>query len=93
MKIDQSYVSAWINKGISYAMLKKYDKALECFDEAISINPSESKAWYNKGLVLYLVGKFKDALECANKALELNPNYKLAKLLRDECKRVLGTRK
>lgn len=66
--------------------LKKYDKALECFDEAISINPSESKTWYNKGLVLYLVGKFKDALECANKALELNSNYKLAKLLKDECK-------
>lgn len=93
LKIDRNYVSAWINKGISYAMLKKYDKALECFDEAISINPSESKTWYNKGLVLYLVGKFKDALECANKALELNPNYKLAKLLKDECKRVSGTRK
>ena len=54
---------------------KKYEKAIECYDRALEINPNFVEAWNNKGNVLDELGRYEEAIECYDKALEINPNY------------------
>ena len=42
---------AWHFKGSAWANLRKYDKALECYEKAISINPQYSESYFNLGLL------------------------------------------
>jgi len=50
------------------------DKAIECFDEAIKIDPLYYQAWYNKGEVFSSFGKYDEALKCYDGALRINPD-------------------
>ena len=67
--------TVWNNLGMAYAKLGNFNKALECFENAISLNPNFHKVWYNKGLVLAILDRYKEAIKCYDKALEINPNY------------------
>jgi tetratricopeptide (TPR) repeat protein len=42
---------AWHFKGSAWANLRKYDKALECYEKAISINPRYAESYFNLGLL------------------------------------------
>jgi tetratricopeptide (TPR) repeat protein len=57
---------------------KEYDKAIECYDNALKINPSYALAWYNKGLTFFELKKYNEAIECYDNALKINPSYALA---------------
>ena len=37
------------NKGTAYKNLKEYQKAIDCFDKALNIDPKYKLALYNKG--------------------------------------------
>ncbi|CAD8163650.1 unnamed protein product [Paramecium pentaurelia] len=52
-----------------------YQEAIECLDEAISINPKYENAWINKGIALHKIKKFKDAIFFYDQALSqyINP--------------------
>jgi tetratricopeptide (TPR) repeat protein len=67
--------AAWNNKGLALAGLKKYDKAIQCYDEALKIDPLLKEAWYNKGRAYALKGEHKKTIENYSKALEIDPNY------------------
>ena len=67
--------AAWNNKGLALAGLKKYDKAIQCYDEALKIDPLLKEAWYNKGRAYALKGEHKKAIENYSKALEIDPDY------------------
>ncbi|WOV92373.1 MAG: tetratricopeptide repeat protein [Candidatus Nitrosoabyssus spongiisocia] len=49
--------------------------ALECYDEAIALNPNYVEAWVGKGIVLFYTDKFKEALNLFENSLTLKPNY------------------
>jgi len=51
----------WYNKGLALYNLRKYDKAIKCFDKAIRINPEYADAWISKGLALHRLGKYDEA--------------------------------
>ena len=44
---------AYNNKAISLSALNKYEKAIECFDKVIELNPDDHKGLYNKGIALF----------------------------------------
>ncbi len=62
------------NKGFALIInLKKYEKAIECFDESIRINPNHSTAWIFKGLALNDLEKYEEAIKCYSEAIRLEP--------------------
>ena len=67
-----------VNKGKSLGDLGRTDASIECFDKAISLNPSLAEAWLNKGASLTEKGLDADALVCFDRALALNPAFGVA---------------
>jgi len=53
--------------------LGKVEEAIECYNKALIINPSDNDAWNNKGFALNKLGRYKEAIKCLNKAIELDP--------------------
>ena len=62
----------WHNKGMCYLYLKQYEKALECFETANSINRHEI-TYTQMGRVYRLMGKDDEALNIYMEALEICP--------------------
>jgi len=57
-----------------YKQLKKYDKAISYFEEAIKLNPNFSEAYNNLGNTKKRVGKIDEAISCFKKAIKLKEN-------------------
>lgn len=53
---------------------KKYEEALECYEQAIKYNRNNEQNYFNKGHALMKLGKKAEATECFKKFLELSPN-------------------
>ena len=66
----------FINKEISLYKLKKFNEALECFNEAIKINPLNYRVWSNKGVTLGKLDHYDKAMECYDKASKINKKLK-----------------
>jgi len=62
----------WHNKGMCYLYLKEYDKAIECFNTANSIQRHES-TFSQLGRVYRLMGNEEEALKVYMDALETSP--------------------
>ena len=56
-----------------------YEVAIEYYDKALEIDPTNVNAWNNKGNALKNLGKYNEAIKCFDKALEINPKFKLAR--------------
>ena len=63
----------WVNQGDSLYDSGKYQEALDCYDEALKINPKDADALVNKSDVLLRLGKYQEALGYAEEALRINP--------------------
>lgn len=46
---------------------------MECYREAVRLQPTYAKAWYNMGYILDKQGNYQESIECFKKALELAP--------------------
>ena len=58
-------------KGAAYVVLKKYDRALTTFDQAIQQNPQQIIGYIRRGRLYSLRGEFALALKDFNKAIQL----------------------
>ncbi|CAD8197581.1 unnamed protein product [Paramecium pentaurelia] len=67
-----------INQGDSLLNQNNYEEAIQCFDNAIKINPNNCLAFNNKGNALYQLNRFEEAIKCHDQALTINPNNCLA---------------
>ena len=65
----------WIERGDKFYIKGEYEKAIECYNEALKINPKDADAWYNKGVLYARLKKYEEAIECYDKALKINPEY------------------
>ncbi|MFX1450724.1 MAG: tetratricopeptide repeat protein [Promethearchaeota archaeon] len=45
-----------------------HQKAIECYEKAIEIDPQSNLAWYNMGVAYENLGNHKKAVECYEKA-------------------------
>ncbi|MEM8771728.1 MAG: tetratricopeptide repeat protein [Pseudomonadota bacterium] len=79
LEIDLSFAEAYLNRGNSYFLLKRYDEAFADYERALSLNVSEPwAAWYNIGLVHDARNETRNAQEAYRKALALKPDFQLA---------------
>ncbi|KXY53525.1 MULTISPECIES: tetratricopeptide repeat protein [Bacillus] len=54
---------AYKNKGISLDSLERYEKAIECYDKALKLNPDDNGILLNKGIALDQMGNHEEAIE------------------------------
>ena len=67
------------NKGyVNFVYLMNNEAALECFNRALTINPTYIDAKYNKGRVIEQMGDYSQAAEIYKDVLKTQPDYKLA---------------
>ncbi|MEN6422861.1 MAG: tetratricopeptide repeat protein [Smithella sp.] len=60
--------------GIALVNEKKYEKALENCDQAISLRPDYANAYHCRGSAYYQLGQYEKALEDCNLAIRLQPD-------------------
>ena len=53
----------------------RHDKAVGCFDEAISLKPDSAKMRVGKGIMLINLRKYGEAVECLDNAIKISPFY------------------
>lgn len=74
---DKDYVKkpmVLVKLGIDYQQIGEYDRAIECYQEALKMNPSLSVCWTNMGKAYREKGERQKAIDCFRKALEINPD-------------------
>jgi len=72
-KVWSERACEWYNKGLDFGKSGKYEKAIECFDKAIELNPNFAWAYNNRGTAHYYLKEYEKAVEDYNKAIELDP--------------------
>lgn len=78
VKIPGNY-QIMFNKGyVNLVYLFDYDKAIDCFDKALEINPKSIDAMLNLGVAYENKGNYKKAKSIYLTILKDNPNYQLA---------------
>ena len=70
------------NRGIAYAKLGDYGRAVEDYDGAIKINPRCAEAYYNRGAAYAKLGDYRRAVEDYDRAIEIDPECVLAYVYR-----------
>jgi tetratricopeptide (TPR) repeat protein len=70
-KLWQLIGSAWKRGSLDEY---KETKALECYNKAIEIDPTDMDSWLTKGDCLSRLKRTKEALDCYNEAVKLNPH-------------------
>ena len=79
---DTKAAAAGLEKGLGLVKAKKYDAAIQLFEEAAATNPDvEAEAYYYAGYAYYLKSKSGDedsrqkSIEYFDRAYEINPNF------------------
>jgi len=62
-----------INRGYELDKVGKFQEAIQMYDQALGINPSNVHALYNKGNSLYNLERYPEALNLFERALEIDP--------------------
>ncbi len=87
---DKSDPCYFFNKGIEYEKQQNYSEAINCYTQAININPSNSEFYRKRGFSKTNSNDLDGALVDCEKALELNPDnskaYNLRGIIRKEKK-------
>ena len=53
--------------------VRKYQKAVEPYENAIKVNPEDITAWNNKGATIAKFKAYSEAIQCFNMAIKINP--------------------
>ncbi|MDF2966153.1 MAG: Tetratricopeptide 1 repeat-containing protein [Rickettsiaceae bacterium] len=64
--------------GVLFSDLQEQTVGIECFNEAIKLNPSVVKAYLSKAKVLCYLKKYEESIECFNKAIQTDPTCAIA---------------
>ena len=73
MRIHPRQAAANYNRGLAYAALGEYRRAVEDYGQALRIDPGYAKAYYNRGLAYDDLGEHRRAIEDYGQALRLDP--------------------
>jgi len=70
---------SWILRGANLAIMGEYEKALDCYQEALDFEDIDrDEVFLNKGLVLRALKKYHEAKLAFQEALKVNPTYQEA---------------
>src|SRR5262245_30024710 len=73
IRLDAKLPFAFINRGVSWAMVGAYDRAIDDFAHALRIDPSNARAYNNRGGAYRDRGEFDRAMADFSRAIELDP--------------------
>ena len=78
-KMDNEFLSNQkLEEGNNYYLNNEYEKAIDCYSEAIKLNPKNYIAYCNRGLLNFQIkGKKDDAMKDFNEGIKINSNYSL----------------
>ena len=65
----------WNEKGISFGKSGEYEKAIECFNKAIELEPNYAKAYYYRGIAYGDLKQYEKAICDYNKAIKQDQKY------------------
>jgi len=71
---DPQNIDAWRDKGNVLRLLKRYEEAMDCYDQVLKMNPSDYMALGNKGDLLCELKRYEDATVCLSQALKAAPD-------------------
>ncbi len=72
----------WVTEGARLAGLSQVERALQCFDRALAIDPRHAAALFNRALLLARAGREAAALETVERLIAVAPNDDEARRLR-----------
>lgn len=74
IEIDDTLPDVWTDLGVMYRRKDKPQKAVDCFDRALALNPAHEIALFNKGIVMmHDLQDTQGALESWRRLLQVNP--------------------
>ncbi|KAM3134770.1 hypothetical protein pb186bvf_013095 [Paramecium bursaria] len=76
--------------GVLLDNMKRFDQAIEMFDQCIKIDPQLQNAYYNKGISLIQINRHTEALVMLDEAIRLNPQCIQAYKYKGKCLIQLG---
>ena len=53
--------------------LGRYDEAIQAYDEAIKLNPSDPLSWMGKADALFALGRYEEAAKAYDEAIKIDP--------------------
>ncbi|MFX0138201.1 MAG: tetratricopeptide repeat protein, partial [Candidatus Hodarchaeota archaeon] len=65
----------WVYAGIEYVNLEKYQRAIECYEKAIKIEPQHKNALLRLGLAHFMKGNFQMGIEYVKKCVDIDSQY------------------
>ncbi|MGH9950418.1 MAG: tetratricopeptide repeat protein [Nitrososphaeraceae archaeon] len=78
LRLDPSYVDAWIKKGYAHFHLDEFTLAVSCYDKALEIDINNAEAWNLKGLAFYKLKNYEKAIQACENAIDFDPNDGMA---------------
>lgn len=63
----------WYSEGNNYTNQKRFDMAIQTYDQAIALNPSYARAYFAQGQALAMLGLHTEALVAYEKAIATDP--------------------
>lgn len=84
LSLNPRVVYAWFNKGNIYYEARDFTSAMQCYSEAIKIDPDFGEAYFNRGLAYLNSGNKSQAFSDLSKAGELGvlPSYNILKRMK-----------
>jgi tetratricopeptide (TPR) repeat protein len=76
--VSATTTEEWNEQGCRFLESGDCEKAIECFDKAIGLNPNYTDAYLNRGLAYWYLKHDERALEDFEKVIKLNPCSDLA---------------
>ena len=77
IEINPRNATTWEALGTLYKTAGRYEKAIQAFEQAVSIAPGTVSYYHNLGLVYSVSGNNEGAFNAFQKVLELDPNHSL----------------
>ena len=74
VEFDSSRWKPIHNRGVSYALVGKYEKALADFSRVVELKPDYSNAWFNLGEIRRELGELDKAVDDYSRAIRLKPD-------------------
>jgi tetratricopeptide (TPR) repeat protein len=62
------------NRGVSYALQRKFDEAVADFGRVVELRPQYANAWFNRGEIYFELGRYEEALSDYTQVLQLTPD-------------------
>jgi len=66
------------DQGMLEFSMAEFEKAIDCYRNAVELDPSYFDAWHALGMAYLRAGRIQEAIEAGKRAVELNPNDMLA---------------